>query len=100
MFGAGKRPTQGLSGLGHRAQWQGGGNPVQRLEGDSDLDHAAPRLIGTTLSAISAQSPRLLKRQVDLFWRQRPTTAAFQRRDDLALLGVQALIWLRRHGRA
>ena len=81
-------------------QRNGRGDGLVRLDGDRDLDHATPRLIGTPLSAICPRARACSSDRLISSRRQRPTTAAFQRRDDLPLLGVQALIWLRRHGRA
>jgi hypothetical protein len=87
----------GLVLVPHRAERERSRDGVVRLDGDGDADHAAPhhRAVGDL-----PQMSRLLQRQVDLLLCQRTAIAALQSVDDLLPLRVQALIWLRRHGRA
>ena len=76
------------------------GDGLERLDGDGDLDHATPRLIGTTWSAISPRCRACSSDSHNLVLGRGAITVTLESVDDLPLLRVQALIWLRRHGRA
>ena len=59
-------PRVGLGLIAEAAEWKRPGDGLERLDGDRDADHAAPRLIGTTFESApdrnAAQSDIALRR--------------------------------------